>query len=241
MMKNSSLKYIRLWGRDLLNVIIPDLCTVCHTSLVNGEDILCLKCLMDLPRTNLYKTQPNIIHERLISLSSPIERASSMFWYYRENEFASLIHDAKYNNRPKVARILAQTHAIELDSYSFFDGVDAILPVPMYWAKKLMRGYNQAEVIAGGISDITGIPVSDNLSSIRYHSSQTRKGAMQRHENSKRVYAVIAPEDLDGKHILLVDDVITTGATLVACMDAIHKVCPSTRFSVFSLALTHLR
>lgn len=234
-------KHIKMWGRDLLNVIIPDLCTVCHTSLVRGEKIVCLKCLMDLPRTNLHKLQPNLIHERLISLSTPVERASSLFWYYRGNEFAALIHDAKYNSRPKVAAHLARMHARELQGYSFFDGIDLILPVPMHSLKKLVRGYNQSEVIAKGISDVTGLRVSDNLSTLRLHSSQTRKGAEQRQENTRENYAVERPEELQGKHILLVDDVITTGATLVSCMRAIHKVCPDTRFSIFSLALTHLQ
>jgi len=238
---NDKLKYIRLWGRDLLNVIIPDLCTVCHTTLVGDEDILCLKCLMNLPRTNAHKTQPNIIHDRLISLTEPVERASSLFWYYRENEYASLIHDAKYNNRPKVARKLAQLHAQELIGYSFFDGIDIILPVPMHILKRVVRGYNQSEVIAKGIADVTGLPIGNNLVTLKLHASQTRKGALQRQENAREIYGVNNPETLNGKHILLVDDVITTGATIVSCMRAIHKLSPTTRFSVFSLALTHLR
>lgn len=234
------LKHIRLWGRDLINVIIPDVCTVCHTPLVRGEDIMCLKCRMDLPRTNLYKFQPNLIHERLVSLSAPIEQASSLFWYYRGNEFASLIHDAKYNHRPKIATHLARMHAQELQANSFFDGIDLIVPVPMHWLKKLIRGYNQSEIIANGISDVTGLQVADIMYTISLHSSQTRKGAIQRQENALDNYGVRHPEELNGKHILLVDDVITTGATLVACMRAIQNVCPHTRFSIFSLALTHL-
>ncbi len=234
------LSNIKRWGYDLLNVVLPNVCTVCHTPLVDGEDVMCLRCSIDLPRTDLYKFQPNPIHERLVTLTTPIERASSLFWYYKNNEYASLIHDAKYHGRPSVAVKLARMHAIELKKIGFFNDIDIILPVPMHFIKQIMRGYNQAEEIAKGISDVTGLEVGNNLKATRRHTSQTRKGAAQRMINTKGIYIVREAQDLDNKHILLVDDVITTGATLVACIDAVHEVAPTARFSVFSLALTHL-
>lgn len=240
-MRDRFINNLKLWGRDMFNVIIPDLCTVCHTSLIPGEDIMCLKCMINLPRTNLHSTQPNIIHERLISLNEPIEKASSLYWYYKENEYASLIHDAKYNNRPIVAKKLAEIHAKELINESFFDGIDIIIPVPMHPLKRLMRGYNQSEMIADAISDVSGIKVSYNLELKRFKMSQTRKNAIQRQQNIMEAFKVINPHELNGKHILLVDDVITTGATLVSCMRCIHESASDTRFSIFSLALTHPR
>lgn len=230
-----------MFGKDLLNVILPNLCTVCHAPLVNGEDIMCLKCQIGLPRTNLYKFQPNPIHERLLSLSAPIQKASSLFWYYRDNEYSSLIHDAKYNGRPSIAVKLAKMHSVELQKVDFFDDVDLLLPVPMHFIKQMMRGYNQAEEIAKGINAVTGIPICDNLRARKAHTTQTKKGASQRLINTKGIYKIYHPEELENKHILIVDDVITTGATMVECIDTIHRAIPSARFSVFSLALTHLR
>lgn len=238
---NDFLRHIILWGKDLVNVILPDVCSVCHTTLVDGEDIMCLKCLMGLPQTGLHIHQPNLIHERLISLSSPIQRASSLFWYYKDNEYSSLIHDAKYNGRPSIALKLARMHSTELQKTDFFDGIDLILPVPMHFYKRMIRGYNQAFEIAKGISDITGIPVCENLRARRMHTTQTKKNLSQRLASIKGVYKVVHPEELDGKHVLIVDDVITTGATMVECIDTIHRHSPTASFSVFSLALTHLR
>lgn len=237
----SILRQISSWGMDLINVILPNVCTVCHAPLVKGEDVICLKCQIGLPKTELYKFQPNIIQERAVTIHSPIERASSYFWYYRDNEYAALIHDAKYNNRPSVALKLARKHAIELLNCDFFDGIDVIIPVPMHFMKQMMRGYNQAEKIAEGISDVTGLPIGKNLEAIKGHSTQTKKGIAQRNMNTKGVYEVKDADELAGKHILLVDDVITTGATIVECINTIHNAQPSVRFSVFSLALTHLR
>ncbi|MCM1137057.1 MAG: ComF family protein [Muribaculum sp.] len=226
---------------DLINVILPNVCTVCHAPLVNGEDVMCLKCQFGLPQTGLYKFQPNLIHERVVTLQAPVVKATSYFWYYKDNEYAALIHDAKYNGRSSIAVKLAKIHANELENYHFFDGIDLIMPVPMYFIKQIVRGYNQSEKIAEGISEVTGLPIGDNLIARKGHSTQTRKGVSQRNLNTKGIYEVRDADELDRKHILIVDDVITTGATIVECINTIHKAQPTARFSVFSLALTHLR
>lgn len=226
---------------SLINVILPDVCTVCHTPLVNGENVMCLKCKLGLPNTNLYQYQPNPIHERVFTLQAQVEKATSYFWYYKDNEYASLIHDAKYNGRPSIAVKLAMSHARELLDCGFFEGIDMIIPVPMYLFKQMIRGYNQSDKIAEGISEITGLPIGTNLIARKPHSTQTKKGITQRNINTKGIYEVKDADELKHKHILIVDDVITTGATIVECINTLHNAQPDTRFSVFSLALTHLR
>lgn len=228
------------WFSDLLRIVFPDVCEVCGSSLVRGEDVICLKCDMNMPRTRVHNDSFNIIHERLAG-KTPIERATGYFYYYRESDYAAIIHNAKYNGRPIIARKLAMRFARELMADNFFDGIDVVLYVPMFFLKKIKRGYNQSEYIAQGISQATNIPIGHNLISKRSHSSQTKKNSYSRWLNAQGVYDVINPEELENKHVLIVDDVITTGATLLACCDVVHNAVPSATISVLSLAVTRLR
>lgn len=226
-------------AEDLLNLIFPNVCTVCGRTLVKGEKILCLDCLLSMPRTNLHRLPTNTIHERLMNVGNPVGRATSLFYYYRDNKFSRLIHETKYRGRPVVGMTLAKIHARELMPVGFFDGIDAIVPVPLHFLKRLQRGYNQAEKIAEAIGVETGIPVVNALGA-RFHRSQTRKDAHSRLINTQGVYTVTDVESISGRSILLVDDVITTGATLLNCIKAIHKASPSTSVHVYSLAVTQL-
>ncbi len=229
---------LRETGHSLINVLIPRLCAVCGTSLVGGEDVMCLRCRVSLPVTNQYLRQPNDIHDRLISLRAPIEKATSYIYYHRENPYAKLIHDTKYRGRYNIGRKLATEHTKQLISSGFFDGIDYLLPIPIHFLKYLKRTYNQSEKIALGISDVTGIPLSYNLRSARYHSTQTRKSASDRKINAKASFKVESPSSLTGKHVLIIDDVITTGATMLEAMETLKAECPTVKISVFSLALT---
>ena len=228
------------WFSDLLRIVFPDVCEVCGSSLVRGEEVICLKCDMNMPRTRVHNDSFNIIHERLAG-KTPIERAAGYFYYYRESDYAAIIHNAKYNGRPIIARKLAMRFARELMADNFFDGIDLVLYVPMFFLKKIKRGYNQSEYIAQGISQATNIPIGHNLISKRSHSSQTKKNSYSRWLNAQGVYDVINSEELENKHVLIVDDVVTTGATLLACCDVVHNAVPSATISVLSLAVTRLR
>ncbi|MBQ9077749.1 MAG: ComF family protein [Muribaculaceae bacterium] len=231
---------LRLWIEDVLGVIYPNVCEVCGVSLTRGEETLCLHCHVNLPRTNVHRDGFNVIHQRLAG-KVPIERAGGYFYYYRESDYAALIHRAKYNGRPVIAERLGERYAREISGDGFFDGVDVIIPVPLHRLRLLRRGYNQSEAIARGVSKVTGLPVGNNLVARRGHSSQTRKNSYERWINAQNIYEVIDPGSLQGMHILVVDDVVTTGATLLACCEAIHDAQPSARISVLTLGVTHLR
>lgn len=227
------------WVTGVYNILFPNVCAVCHQSLIKGEKHLCLKCLVDLPVTNLHRVTPNLIHDRLFSLGLRIERATSYFYYSRESKYKSIIIDTKYHGRPSLGKAMAARHAGELKSYNFFDGIDYIIPVPLHHIKRMIRGYNQAQKIAEGISDMAGIPVLDALKAA-YHSTQTRKDPHERLKNVDQVYSVKEGMKavIENRHILLLDDVITTGATILSCMNALKRASPTTKVSVYSLALT---
>ncbi len=234
---------MKMWNRiydifdGILKTIYPDTCQICGCSLVKGEQVLCLHCLSSLPYVRNDNHNFNIIHERLAS-TQPIERAAAMFYYHKGGKHAQLILKAKYNSQPYIVRHLARIEASRLKSEGFFADIDGIVPVPMNWWKKMRRGYNQSEYVAQGIKDITGIPVYNNLVATRYHSTQTRKSQFQRWENASSSYYALKTPDSGTKHLLIVDDVLTTGATILSVCKALRDMTPDIQISVLSLALT---
>lgn len=222
---------------EAFDMLFPRVCTVCHTPLVRSEDVMCVSCLADLPLTRVHLRQPNEIHTRLASVRSHPERCAALFSYRSGNPYSRLILAAKYGRRPSVGRKLAAWYATELQRVGFFEGIDLILPMPLYLNRFIRRGYNQSEHIARGLSEVTGIPLGDHLRTRGWiHRSQTRQSAAGRRSNVS--YRVIHPEELAGRHVLVVDDVITTGSTMVAALDALQSTEPSLTVSVLALGLT---
>lgn len=231
---------LRRLGIDIIDSFFPRCCPVCQSRLVEGEDGICLNCYLKVPRTGYHLDPSNPLILRLVDVRTPIERAVAFFHYSKDNVYARLIRDAKYHNQPNLDKALARLYAQELQAAGFFRDIDAVMPVPIHWTKRLRRGYNQSDFIAAGIADVTGLPVLHNLKARRAHSTQTRKSAVERRHTLPGVFKVTHPERLKGMHILLVDDVITTGATILSCAQAIKKAVPDHRLSILSLAATKL-
>lgn len=231
---------IKRWTTDLFRLFFPELCEVCDTPLAQGEKCMCLRCRYNLPQCNIHNSPFNIIHQRLMR-RVPICRAAAYFFYHRDSAYTNLILSAKYRGRPRIVELLAKEFAQKITADGFFDGIDLIIPVPMHRSKKLQRGYNQTDYIARGLQQISQIKITHNIIAAKRHSTQTRKGAYSRWLNAQNTYAVENAHNLDGKHILLVDDVITTGATLLACAEALHKAAPNATISVLTLAATELQ
>lgn len=199
---------------------------------------MCLKCRTSLPTTDYHLTPTdNELRSKLNGLV-PIEKAVAYFHYNRLSAHAQLIHDAKYRGRPRIAEALAAEYARTLLPTGFFNDIDAITPVPLNFWKECRRGYNQSAHICMGVADVCHLPMLTTLKA-RRHSSQTRKTGTERRADTKKVFSAISGATAGAGHILLVDDICTTGSTLYACAEALHKSAPSLRISVMVLASTH--
>lgn len=232
-------RLIKGWLGDLVSAIYPPLCEVCDRPLVDGERIMCLHCNVGLPRTYSHVASGGPVHDRLMS-HAQIKRVASWFFYQRTSPYTSLIHQAKYHSRPMLARELGEIYALEIMSDGFFDDIDLIIPVAMSWKKEARRGYNQSEEIARGISNVTGIQVVDNLVVKKDHGTQTSRGAFDRYLNVKGLFKVVNPEELVEKHVLVVDDVLTTGSTMLAACDTLYESSHGITISVLTLGATRL-
>lgn len=167
------------------------------------------------------------------------ERAYAYYQYRRESPYTNIVLDIKYRNQPQLGRYFGELAARRVAPTGFFDDIDMILPVPLYVDKLAERGYNQSEMIAEGIRAATGIRIANNLVAEAPHATQTRRGVASRWANVKMLYAIRRSDELVGKHVLIVDDVVTTGATLVSCAKAVECI-PDTRLSFFTLAMAEL-
>lgn len=225
-----------------VSMAYPDLCPVCSAALVQGEKCLCLKCLAAMPRTFSHRDPAAGILSRLAPVC-PVKNVASWFYYDPGGTYSRLIMDAKYNDMPLLAMQLGELFARELTADGFFDTIDLIVPVPLHWTRRLARGYNQSRRIALGISRVTGIPLSDNLFARRPHKSQTSFSRERRLANVRGVFALRHAGVFSGHHILLVDDIITSGATMESALTAIMAAIPPASVSLLSLGLTreHVR
>lgn len=230
---------LKEWGADLLAMVYPRLCEVCGEPLVRTESVMCLHCRLAMPRVRISDYEFNEMHRRVAAPGVPVERAAAYFIYAKGGDYSRLIHAAKYHGRPSVGRYLAAEFAGRLVDKGFFGGIDCIVPVPVYLFKRLRRGYNQTEDIARGISGVTGIAVDARiLNASRGHSSQTHRSGFERWLNTVDVFEADGNRLARRSHILIVDDVMTTGATLLACARAVVEANPSVKISLLTLGLT---
>lgn len=224
------------WLKDFFRLLFPPCCSVCGNALSVHEECLCLSCLMNLPKTNYHLLDENEVEKRFWG-KVPVKRASAYFHYMKGSDFDKLLFDLKYHGRREIGVVMGKYMAKELAESGFFEGIDVIIPVPLHKKKQKLRGYNQSERIAAGISIATGIPVDNNsVGRVVANSTQTRKTVWERWEGTQNIFSVLLPEKICGKHILLVDDVLTTGATIVSCAAEMTKV-ENTTLSVLTLAV----
>lgn len=221
---------------DLGLLFFPRRCPICGEPLSDGVEFICPLCQIDAPLTGYSSRADNPLFESFWG-QLPIERATSLLFFRQGSGWQQLIHDFKYRNRWRYARYMGQWLGAEIARGELYGDVDIIIPIPLHPLKRLRRGYNQSEHIALGLSQRLGVEVDfRSVVRLRNNKSQTRHHRRDRWENVKELFWVRKPEQLAGKHILLVDDVLTTGATMVSCGEAILSQVPSSRLSVASIA-----
>ncbi len=223
---------LRLLLNGITDIFFPRVCPVCGNHLADGEQFVCSMCLAMMPRV-----QKDGMHcpevEKMLLGCRLVERAVSMFEYSRSSPYSGILKDVKYHDSPTIAKALAQTFTNELKDSGFFDGIDMIVPVPLHSRKLAKRGYNQSRFIADGVSAATGLPAIDAIVAVKPHKTQTHRSSADRHKNVEGVF--VAKPTVAGKRVLLVDDVITTGATVTACGDAL-RLAGASGICVLSLA-----
>jgi len=231
--KNSFLKEIY---HSLLSICYPDLCVPCGELLVKGEEALCLNCLYNLPKTNFHLQNDNPVEERFWG-KIQLFRATAFFYFEKGSNFQKLLHNLKYKNDKNLGYVLGKYAAADLMESPDFLTVDTIVPVPLHQNKLKTRGYNQSEWIGKGLSEIMNIAQdSTNLIREKENPSQTNKSVFERYENTEGIFDIKDKALFEGQHILLVDDVLTTGSTLEACVHALKKT-KDIKISIFTLAL----
>ena len=228
---------VRRLFSDLFSVILPAQCHVCGRPLPRSSEFICSGCTADLPLAS-YDLKTNPISESLALIRGGLDGTAYMR-YGVGNSCSRLIHDFKYRGYSRLARYLGKMAAASLRDSGFFNDVDMILPVPLHPLKQYKRGYNQAMEIALGLSDVTGIPVGKNLRAIRSHGTQTRLTRADRMDNVEGVFGVKNVKELEGRTLLIVDDVFTTGATLISASKAVSTECRAVRIKIFALATAH--
>lgn len=220
---------------DVSDVAYPDLCLGCGKTLTDNEKSLCISCLVQLAETGMHKTEPNEITELFIN-KSPIVHGCSYFKYIKEGLLQRLIHDLKYHGHPEIGIILGTIAARGIKQTGIFNDIDYILPVPLHPLKLKIRGYNQSEIIAQGLSQVLDIPINTTLlTKIIFNETQTKKHRIERYFNSQNLFHVESLSQFYNKHFLVVDDVLTTGATLESCINEV-KTIPGVKVSIFTLA-----
>lgn len=225
-----------IWN-DLLHLFYPNLCALCQKPLVEGEEQICLGCLCDLPHTGYHRLPDNPVEQRLAGMVA-LEHGSAFLHYAKGGKTQRLIYALKYYDNPELGFLLGRQAARELLSdRSPLCQADLLIPVPLHPRKETTRGYNQSERIAAGMSSILRIPVcTDQVSRIIPTDSQTHRSIYERWQNTCSIFKINRPETLINKQLLLIDDVITTGATIAACAEALRMV-PGVRVNAFSLSI----
>ena len=210
--------------KSLINLLFPRTCAACGTLLLEGEDTVCTTCRFLLPKTGYEQHSDNPLAQIFYG-QMPFNAVMAEFFFSKTGKVQHLIHGLKYHHCRENGIFLGQEIGKSLLQATDYQGIEFIVPIPLHPKKEKIRGYNQSHVIAEGISEIMNIPIAENCLVRRvFTDTQTKKSREDRWQNVKDIFEVKNPEKLKGKHVLLVDDVLTTGATLLSAGKALMQV-----------------
>lgn len=220
---------------DFIALIYPRNCVSCGNSLFKHETEICNYCFLNLPKTNFHKYSRNpvetVFHGRI-----PTQFASSFYLFHKKGGIQKILHQIKYKQNTELAKLVGQWYADDLKGVELLSDLAYIIPVPLHPKKFKQRGYNQSEEFAKGLSQKLNIPINNSVLTRSQHTStQTKKSKYERWENVGEVFELNNPDILKNKHIAIVDDVITTGATIEACCQKLLQI-EGIKISVLSIA-----
>jgi ComF family protein len=220
---------------DFLSLIFPRICASCGKLLFKNEDIICTKCLYKLPKTNYHRFADNPVMQ-IFWGRIQLHSAAAFLNFTKSGRVQRLVHQLKYKSKTDVGILLGDLYGQDLKKAVLFSTADVVIPVPLHWKKQKKRGFNQSEMFGRGLAKAMNAKLdTQTLIRIVNTSTQTKKSKVERWENVKDVFELTNPAHLEGKHILLVDDVITTGSTMEASAAALMKV-PGVKVSVATIA-----
>ena len=202
------------WFKHLLDIIYPRSCEACGESLLGGENLICIKCIIDLPQTNSHKESIESISNRFWG-KIPVANTITYLKFTQKGKVQKMIHALKYRNKQELGVLLGKLYGTELKSVEFEKKIDLLIGVPLHPTKLLQRGYNQADCIAEGLSVALGVSFeTEAVKRITYTDSQTKKSRIERFQNVENIFEVVDAEKIKDKRIAIVDDVLTTGSTI---------------------------
>lgn len=224
--------------KDLLNLLFPKVCMACRDVLLANENTICVSCRHELPLTNHVETASNELKQKFYGRLS-LEHASALLYFHKKGLVQELIHQLKYKNKQEIGHFLGEWYAFDLKSIHEQHHFDAIIPVPLHRKRKIERGYNQLTTFGQALSKSLEVPLCENiLHRDSYAVTQTKKSFLDRIDSSKTIFDVEFTAEDHHKHFLLIDDVMTTGATLEKCGKALLKI-PGAKLSIVCMAYTH--
>jgi ComF family protein len=202
---------------SFLHLVFPHICAGCGSDLAKKDSQLCLRCIDSLPETN-FELHPANPVEKIFWGRLPLVSATAQYYFTKESLMQQLMHQLKYKGNKELGWQLGRLMGKDLKETNRFQNINALIPLPLFPAKEKARGYNQATILCEGIAEVMKIPIlKDVIIRIQHTESQTKRGRMERWQNMEGKFQLLHPENIHNKHLLLVDDVVTTGATLEAC------------------------
>ena len=221
---------------SFLHMLFPHVCTGCGNDILNQESVLCMRCIDAMPETN-FELHPNNPVEKTFWGRLPLVGAAAQFYFTKESLMQHLMHQFKYKGNKELGLQLGRMMGEQLSRSGRFADIDALIPLPLFPVKEKRRGYNQATVLCDGMAETMNIQVLDKVVIRPQHTeTQTKKGRIERWENMEGKFIATNPDMIRNKHILLVDDVVTTGATLEACGNELLKA-ENVKLSVATLCV----
>ncbi len=227
---------VRSLFADAMHLFFPHTCIGCGSDILSRDNYLCLRCISQLPHTGFEKIPGNPI-EDIFRGRVQLESATAQFYFSKGHLIQYLIHQLKYKGNKAAGEYLGAVMGRAMLDSGRFSNIDYLVPLPLSAQKEFKRGYNQAEIICNGMSSTMGVPVhAKNVTRNRYTDTQTKKHRAERWKNVEGSFDILNPQKLQGKNVLLVDDVITTGATLEACGSLLTNI-PALKLSLATLAM----